>query len=227
MAFTAKSVIESAQATLQDAGAVRWVLPELLRYINQGTREIALQKPTATAETITVSLVQGTQQGLPSGYHKLLKAISNVANGRAITPAVEEVLNQQIPGWHSIDVLPFNATVAHVIDDPFDAAVFHVCPGNDGTGQIKAILSRLPAPIATPGSSLDIEAYTANVPVPDVYENCLVDYVCYKAFSKDINVPGIAQRAQAHYALFQQALGIKTNLEATQNVDTPKSRFSQ
>lgn len=227
MAFTAGDVIRSAQSTLQDAGGVRWLLPELLGYLNAGVRDIALQKPSATAETTTVALEQGTEQSLPAGYHRLLSVISNVSNGRAITPVVREVLDMQIPGWHSNAVLPFNQVVSHVLDDPFDTSRFHVCPGNDGNGEIRVILSRLPSPIPTPGSPLDIAEYTAEVQVPDIYENALVDYVCYRAFSKDINVPGAAQRAQAHYGLFQAALGLKREVDMVENIDTPKSRFSQ
>lgn len=227
MAFTAQSVISQAQSTLQDAGGVRWLLPELLGYLNAGTREIALQKPNATAVTVEIELSAGTKQTLPAGYHRLLSAQRNVANGRAITPVVREVLDLQIPGWHNTSVLPFSPTVAHIMDDPFDTATFYVCPGNDGEGEIEVILSRLPAPIPVPSSQMDITAYTAEVAVPDIYQNALVDYVCYRAFTKDINVPGIAQRAEAHYALFQQALGIKSQNEMAQNVDTPKHRFSQ
>ena len=227
MAFTAQSVIAQAQATLQDAGGVRWLLPELLGYLNAGAREIALQKPNATAVTMDMELTLGTKQSLPAGYHRLLAVQRNVGNGRAVTPIVREVLDLQIPGWHNTSVLPFSPTVAHVMDDPFDTATFYVCPGNDGSGKIEVILSKLPAPIPVPESQLEIADYTAEVDLPDIYENALVDYICYRAFSKDINVPGIAQRAQAHYQLFQQALGIKSQVEMDQNVDTPKSRFSQ
>lgn len=227
MSFTAQAVLLLAQRTLQDAGGVRWLLPELLDYLNAGTREIALQKPTATAETVNVALVSGTRQSVPAGYHKLLSVIRNVASGRAITPVVREVLDMNIPGWHSTSVLPFATDVMHVHDDPFDTSVFYVCPGNNGTGNMEAILSRLPAAIATPANPLDIAGYTAEVSLAPIYQNCLVDYVCYRAFSKDMNIAGSAQRAQGHYQLFQQALGIKSQVELAQNIDTPKSRFSQ
>jgi hypothetical protein len=227
MAFTAQSVFTLAQRTLQDAGGVRWLLPELLDYLNAGTREIALQKPTATSETVNVQLVEGTKQTLPAGYHKLLSVIRNVTSGRAVTPVVREVLDMNIPGWHSTSVLPFTVDVMHVHDDMFDVTTFHVCPGNTGSGVIVAILSRLPAQIATPANPLDIAAYNATVPLAEIYRNCLVDYVCYRSFSKDMNIAGSAQRAQGHYQLFQQALGIKSQVEMAQNIDTPKSRFSQ
>jgi hypothetical protein len=227
MAFTARSVIQSAQSTLQDAGAVRWLLPEILGYLNAGVREIALQKPTATAETTVFELTAGTKQTLPPGFHRLLSVIRNVDGGRAVTPVVREILDMQIPGWHANENLPFSKIVMHITDDPFDTNTFHVCPGNNGEGEIEVIASRLPAPIATPEASLDITAYTAEVPVPDIFENALVDYVLYRAFSKDINVAGAAQRAPAHYQLFQAALGIRQQTDIAQNVDTPKSRFSQ
>ncbi|SDX73928.1 phage adaptor protein [Roseicitreum antarcticum] len=229
MAFQARDVMRRATIMLQDGGGVRWPAPELCDWLDDGAREIALQKPTATASTAVLELVEGTKQSLPEGYHKLLAVVRNVA-GRVVTPAVREVFDTQIPGWHDTAVLPFSATVMHVVDDMFDQSVFYVVPGNTGTGEVEAIVSRLPEKITRPsgGSSiLDLDSYTAAVAVPDIYQNALVDYVCYRAFSKDINVAGAAQRAQAHYQLFQQALGIKSQVEMAQNVDTPKSRFSQ
>lgn len=227
MAFQARDVIRKAQIILQDAGGVRWPPNELLGWLNDGMREIALQKPTATSQTAVITLSEGTKQQVPDGYHKLLSAIRNTGNGRVITPIMREILDTQIPGWHSNDVLPFNTTVMHVIDDLFDSSVFYVAPGNNGEGQIEVILSALPDPIETPANPLDVEGYTMTVPLPPIYQNSMTDYICYRAFSKDINLAGAAQRAQAHYALFQQALGIRSLVEAEQSVDTPKSRFSR
>lgn len=229
MAFQARDVIRRTMIMLQDGGGVRWPVPELCDWLDDGLREIALQKPTATSTTAVLALVEGTKQELPAQYHKLLAVVRNVS-GRVVTPAVREVFDMQFPGWHDTTVLPFSATVMHVIDDMFDQKAFYVVPGNTGTGEVEAIVSKLPAKIVRPtgaNSPLDIDAYTGEVDMPDIYQNALVDYTAYRAFSKDINVPGAAQRAQAHYQLFQQALGIKSQVEMAQNVDTPKSRFSQ
>jgi len=227
MAFTAQQVIILAQTTLQDADAVRWPLAELLRCINAGTREIALQKPTATSATIELALVAGTKQQIPDGYHLFLSASHNVANGKPVRTVERETLDTEIPGWHSPAILPRSATAMFVTDDHDDTSTFYVCPGNDGTGLIVATLSRLPEAIPVPASPTLIASYGATVPLGDIYQNCLLDYVLYRAFSKDINIAGSAARAQAHYGLFQQALGIKAQTEATQNVDRPQSRFSQ
>lgn len=226
MPFTARSVIQLAQSTLQDATSTRWLLPELLSYINAGIREIALQKPSATSQTTTFSLVAGTQQTIPAGYHRLLSVVRNAQGGRAITSVDRALLDMQIPGWHDTTILPANQTVSHVMQDPADTLTYHVCPANDGTGEIVVVASRLPAQIPTPENALDIGEYTEVIPLHDIYQNALVDYVLSRAFSKDINVPGAAQRSPAHYALFQQALGIRAQTDVAQNVDTPTSRFS-
>lgn len=227
MAFTAQSVIQAAQRSLQDPGAVRWSLPELLDYLNAGLREIAIAKPNATSVNHTLTLVEGTKQTLPEGFHRLLSVIHNVANGSPVKPTDRETLDTEIPGWHDQRILPRSATARYVADDMDDPSVFYVCPGNDGTGEIVATLSAIPARIPTPASPDNIASYSASVPIGDIYENCLVDYVLYRAFAKDINVQGAAGRAQAHFALFQQSLGIKKQNEATENVDKPKNRFSQ
>jgi hypothetical protein len=42
--------------------------------------------------------------------------------------------------------------------------------------------------------------------LPDIYGNVLADYILYRAYTKDSEYAGNAQRAQAHYAAFQAAL---------------------
>ncbi|WP_333826857.1 phage adaptor protein [Pararhodobacter sp.] len=226
MAFTAADVMRKASTILQDAGSVRWPLPELLGWLNDGMREIAILKPTATAATATMDLASGTKQALPDTYHQLLTVVRNVP-GRVITPIVREVLDTQFPGWHDSDVMPFNASVVHVVNDTFDPRVFYVVPGNTGTGVIEIIASVLPAPIATPVNPLVIESYSGAVPIGDVYQGALTDFILYRAFSKDMNLPNAGQRAQTHYQQFGNALGVKMQNEMTMNVDTQKSRFSQ
>jgi hypothetical protein len=75
-------------------------------------------------------------------------------------------------------------------------------------------VASLPAEISTPTDLLNIDAYTAVVDLQDIYRNALVDYILYRCFSKDMNLPGAAQRAPAHYQMFMTALGMKAQGEA-------------
>lgn len=233
MAFTAKDVLTRTTTILQDAGAVRWPLAEQLLWLNDATREIAILKPNATAKTVVISMVSGTKQTIPTTAQALIQVTRNVVGvgntpGRVITPIVREVLDAHMPGWHDATKLPYGSIVKHVIDDPFDQNVFYVVPGNDGTGKIEAVVSSLPAEISVPTDPFDIDAYTTAVDVPDIYRNSVIDYVLYRAFSKDMNLAGAANRAVAHYQQFTNALGVKSQAEAAVNVnEANKSRYSQ
>lgn len=226
MAFTAADVMRQASTILNDAGAVRWPLTELLDWINAATAEVALLKPTATATTISIALVSGTKQTVPAGYHQILRVLRNTTSGRAVTPTTREIIDTQIPGWHATSVLPFTVDAAHFINEPEDQGAFWVVPGNTGTGSIDVVASAVPAKIARPANPLLIDSYSASVPLHDIYQSAVIDYVLYRAFSKDAAVPGAAQRAQAYYAAFANALGIKTQQETSRTPDAPQSRFS-
>lgn len=229
MSFTAKDVLLRARITLNDAASVRWTLPELLNYLNDGLREIALQKPSATAITAVIDLAQGCRQSIPSSYHALLQVVRNdvrtggpasPSGGAAITPIARETIDTMIPGWHSSATLPFTAKVTHVLDEILDQRTFYVIPGNDGTGAVLAVVSAYPASISTPTNPLDIDEYSATVDLKDIYQNALLDYILYRAFSKDTDLATSGQRATAHFGLFQGALGIKKQAEMAENVNT-------
>ena len=80
MSVTVQSVIDRVQTTLQDTTGVRWpVVSELVLWINDAQREIALLKPDASAKNETVTLVTGTKQTIPSGGNRLLRAVRNMS----------------------------------------------------------------------------------------------------------------------------------------------------
>jgi hypothetical protein len=219
MALTAKDVMERATIILQDTGAVRWPATELLKWLNDGQREIAIHKPTAVTNTVTLSLDAGTRQDLPATYVSLVSVHRNV-DGNAIRPIDRSVLDNQIPGWQDTNVLPYAADVTHVIFNEANPREFYVAPGNTGTGEIEATVAVLPTDIAEPASPLDIASYTANLAVPEIWRGAMVDYVLYRAYSKDTQSPNAANRAAAHYQQFASAIGIKVATDQALNPDT-------
>jgi hypothetical protein len=55
MTVTVQSVIDRVQVTLQDTTGIRWpVVGELVLFVNDAQREIALLKPDASATTANV-----------------------------------------------------------------------------------------------------------------------------------------------------------------------------
>ena len=80
MATTVQSVIDRVQTVLQDTTGVRWpVVAELVLWINDAQREIALLKPDASAINETITLADGTKQDIPSAGNRLLKVVRNMS----------------------------------------------------------------------------------------------------------------------------------------------------
>jgi hypothetical protein len=210
MAFTAAEIMRRGSTTLVDPSAVRWTAQEMRDYINEGVRAIIAMKPNAASVTATLALASGTRQVLPVAYTVLARVMRNTVSGQAVTSLDDTVLlDQHIPGWRSATVIPFHKDVTHIIQDPVDLRVYHVLPGNDGSGQIDVIVGQIPTDIPLPGAPNVPANYITPVGLPDIYQDALVNFLLYKAYSKDAASPNAQARATAHYTLFDgQVKGI-------------------
>lgn len=217
MTFTAKDVMQSAATTLLDLDFVRWPLTEMLGYLNEGLREIVALKPNANTKAVTLTLVPGTLQTLPAEYTILSRVTRNLITGHtepggpvgstAIRPIKDRaILDAMFPNWQA-DASLFSAKVKHVIYDLADPRIFYVAPGNTGAGKVEAVVGAYVAEVPAPGDASMIDNFTATVGLPDLYRNALVNWVCYRAFSKDSGLPASAERAAAHLGLFQSQIG--------------------
>jgi len=224
--FTARDVFEKAGILLNDTGelaARRWPLSELCGWLNDGIGAIVLQKPSATAMNVTLPLVRGTLQSIPEGYISILRPVRNVRSvssdrqpRRTISVVSEEQISSMNPTWHDSYSVRYGQQVKHFIFDEANPRAFYVYPGNDGTGSVELVLCAAPEKIE-PIHSADAEelaAYDVAIPLEDTYFGVLLDYVLYRARSKDAQESGSATRAALHYQQFANALGIKINVEA-------------
>ena len=228
MSMTAAEVMRRANITLNDTGLVRSTAPELRDYLNDAMREVALSKPNAITDTVELSLVKGTRQALAADHISIQRVTRNLdtidsdpekrAGGRAIRAVARETLDAVMPGWQDPDSLPYSAVVDHVLVDIANPREFFVVPGNDGTGVVEATVAVMPTDVPLPGANqLQIESYTTQLDVPDIYRSALVNYVLHRAYAKDGDNPASANRAAAHFAAFQQSLGIKMEAEVNLN----------
>lgn len=219
MAITAQSIIQRVVITLQDTTSIRWPANELVRYLNDGQREVAMLRPDATVTNATKTLIAGAKQGLPTDGSKLLDITRNTGgNKRAIRMTTRIILDSQLPNWQ-------NATgvteILHYTYDPRDPKVFYVYPPAASTGaSVELVYSAYPANIAEPADGALYTAITGEISLPDIYANPLADYVLYRAYTKDTEFAGNAARAQAHYGAFTGALNAE--LSGTAGV-TPKA----
>lgn len=211
----AHEVIARAQQVLQDTSGVRWpVEHELLTWLNDGQREVVMLKPNAYVVSRSVALRPGTRQDLPADCLQLLYVVRNMGErgntpGRAIRLAMREMLDAQMPNWHTARPA---AEVKHYIYSPLDSKHYYVYP---------------PQPELQGGVAHYVEAvYSVTPPdvklqeriaLDDVYQGMLVDYILYRAYSKDAEHASDQGRAEAHRNAFVQALTAKAAAEVGAN----------
>ena len=209
MPIAAQSIIRRCVETLQDTTSIRWPVAELVRYLNDGQREVVLYRPDAMVTNATVTCVAGTKQTLPANGAKLIEVIRNAraaGTKRAVRMVNREILDAQMPGWHA---LAGADDVLHFMYDPRDPRVFYVYPPATTNTQLDIVYAAYPTDIVEPADGATYTAVTGNISLPDIYGNVLQDYILYRAYTKDSEYAGNAQRAQAHYAAFANALGIE------------------
>ena len=217
MTVTVQSVIDRVQAVLQDTTGVRWpVVGELVLWINDAQREIALLKPDASAVNATITLAAGTKQEIPSAGNRLLKVIRNMSAAssgtgkRSVRLVDAEVLNGQTPDWHDPSVSGDAAhtnIVKHYIYEESNPRNFYVYPGVAGNAYLEIIYSANPSTVAQNG----------NLSIPDIFANAVMNYVMYMAYMKDAEYAGNQERASSHYNLFLTSVTGKTQIDGITN----------
>lgn len=215
MSTAVNDIIDRAELILQDITNVRWTATELINWLNDGHREVVLIKPEANTTNESVQLTSGTKQTLPSGGICLLDIIRNMGSngttpGNAIRLVDRRILDDQVPGWHSETA---SAVTKHFMFDERDPTHYYVYPQSDGTNYIEVVYSSAPTTVAA----------GENISIPDIYANALIDYILYRAYSKDADYAENSQRAVAHYQAFTVSLGAKNSAESTNDPNLRKA----
>lgn len=221
MTVTAQSIVQRATGILQDPTSIRWPVNELVRFLNDGQREVVMARPDAINVTATMTLAAGTRQdlddaGLTVAPLKLMEVTRNLAatsTKKAIRMTERKILDAQTPGWHA---LTGSVNILHYMFDQRDPKTFYVYPPATTLAQVEVNYSGYPTAITEPADGTLYTDVSGNLTVPDVYANAVLDYVLYRAYSKDASYAGNAQRAAAHYQAFAGALGVERS--ATQAV---------
>lgn len=206
MAILAKDIIRRVVETLQDPTSIRWPVPELVRYLNDGQREIKLHRPDTVRQTGDIALVAGSRQTLPANADKLIEIWHNKASKRAVQMVDRRILDDQTPGWHAV---ASSTDVLHYMYDPRVPTEFFVYPPAAAGAVLVGAYSVNPTDIVEPVDGSLFSSVAGNVAIIDALANCLQDYILYRAYTKDSEYAGNGARAQAHYTAFANALGVE------------------
>jgi hypothetical protein len=204
MTTTAQSIIQRAQDVLQDTAGTRWPATELVRHLNDGQRELVRLRPDTTANIYPVTLAGGFYQSLPDQYMVLMDVMCNTTGKkRRITKTDIVQLDAVSPDWRSRT----QATeVVHFMHDMRDPRAFHVYPPVQSGTQVDLLACEYPTDIPNP-SGAAFSSVTGNIDLPDKWAEPLLNFVLFKAYSKDAEYGGNAQIAAGYLGLFNAAIG--------------------
>lgn len=196
-------VISRARNILLDADAsgYRWSDAEMIDYINDAQRLVAVYRPDSCSASTNHTLVAGTKQTIPTGGFRLLDVVRNVkadnSPGRAVTITPRDVLDRFDPDWHSGAK---QATVKHFTYDERTPLQFFVYPPVNAGVKIEVSYSKYPT---------EVTASSNDLTVTDSYFEAIVNYVLFRCYSKETDFAANAQLASAYLSLFASVLGVK------------------
>lgn len=197
MQFTAGYIVERAKRLLLDESFDRWDRTELLIWINDAVKAVVSRDPSALSLTSIVELEAGAYQTAPDGTVGIHDITRNVSGsgvfGRAIKLASRRLLDDQVPDWYGKTPA---STILHYTYDERSPKTFYVYPPAAAGTRVEMVRYAVPD---------DIDSEDDGIPLTREYLEPLLNFVLYRAFSKDDESSSDA-RAAGYYAAFKAAL---------------------
>ena len=208
----ASTIITRARGILQDADSTSytWSDADLLAYLNDGQRNIVFMKPDAYIKNESVVLVAGTKQTVPTDGLGLIKITRNMGTngttpGKPVAFVLMEQVDYLIPDFHTHTACASLDLYTYDKDDPLRYYVYPPQP-TSSFGYAEIVYPALPADVAA----------SAAITLGDVYQTALLNYILYRAFSREID-PISSSSAGAYYNLYVSELGRKDLAEDQHN----------
>ena len=183
MAILVDGLLKKVSIICHDESRVRWKTEELLLWLNEALVALVVKFPEANTKRFPgFRLAPGAKQTLP-------EEVISLFDMTGVPSADIQTLDAFSLNWRQ---RPTASVVRNFLYRPEEYPTFWVWPAqNDKPAQVELVCSCKPAK-AVSGGTLDVQ---------DKYEDRLVNYVLYRALSKDAEV-GSVERATAYYQLF-------------------------
>jgi len=213
--IVAGDIIEDVRITLVDPDGVRWTDGELLGWLNDAQREIAILRPDSSMRVEAIQLVANvTLQQLPATAQRLVKITRNMGAagttpGTPIRLADHGELDRVLPGWHTSTA---GTAVKNYTYDGKSPKVFYVYPRPATAFYVEAHMQVAPDEVD------ESEAIT----VDDIYVTAIHDYIVHRAKMKATDAAD-AGASEASYQRFLNRLGLKLRADKSTDPPSPKS----
>lgn len=212
-----KEIIGRVEHILQDSN-VRWPRLELQSWINEAYLASVLLRPDANAKTGTFTCAAGSRQVLTAQFSSGLQILDITRNlaasstKKVVRLVQRSVLDDQKPTWHTETG---TVNVQHYMYDPRQPKEFFVYPPATTSAQLEIVYVDIPGAHALSESALDPAGSDTTVMLlDDIYMSPVIDWVLYRAYSKDAEYGTNEQRAAAAYQTFNSAMGAKSQTDS-------------
>lgn len=223
---TLQNIVDEVRLQLNDGDSAnyRWSDADLLIYCNAAQRQIVQFVPEANIieALTTITADSDVRQTIPADGIKFIKVAAahdntNTQRGPAITQIEFDTLDHAFPDWQygrtewprtpNITDIHSGLYFEHYMHDPREPLVYYLYPIPPTTGTIKIYLvyCQLPA---------DATALSDTYALGDEYQNAAVEYIQYRALSKDGRYGGGKDLRLEMWNNFRRALGLKIEQEA-------------
>jgi hypothetical protein len=202
----ASALIAQASEIAQDETNVTWSTTQALEWLNDAQKALVSMRPDASVSVSSMLLVPGTKQ-MTSG-RRLMGVSRNMGSdgateGRAVRLVERGIKDDYNPSWHSDTA---TLVVKEYIYDARLPQQFWVWPPVSPASPvyIETIEATTPA---------DLTAQSQAISINDIYAPPLVEWMCYRFFSRDAEEMPDAQRAASHFGNFFALMGEKIKVD--------------
>lgn len=209
-------IIRRVEYVLQDTN-IRWPRIELQNWLNESYMAITLLRPDANAASGTFTCANGSRQVLTAEFPSALRLLDVTRNlaatstKKVIRLVARSVLDDQRPGWHAETG---TVNIQHYTFDPRQPKEFFVYPPATTSAQIEVVYADAPGAHSLTEAQLDPDGGSNEViKLDDIYMSPIIDWVLYRAYSKDAEYGANEARAQAAYGAFNAAIGAKSQTD--------------
>jgi hypothetical protein len=212
MATTVRSLLNRAAALLSDEEFVRWEEAELLEWLNDGQTAIA-RGPATDVYVLrdTFDCVAGTVQDMPNDNIRLVDVVRNIEirdeqgtvinPGNAILQADKAIADVLQADWRTAA----SGLAENYFYDERNPDQFELYPPQSGGEQIEIIYNADPPPSTITGA----------LRINDVYADAILDYMVYRALSKDTEDTATEiRKADRYYQSFLMGAGFRDATDA-------------
>ena len=197
----ASDIIVQVAGDLRDTGFVRWTKADHYQYITAAKRTLVMIRPDAFSVTVPFCLIPfSTRQQLPSNGVSVIDIVRNMGAdgntpGAPVTVTTKAALDESNINWHT-DTWTTEVT-NFCFDERSNRSLFITPPPANGVF-VELVYSKLPVPVVADTDVIDTD---------DIFFTVLIDYCLFKAYSRNNDSQGDAEKAKMHLATFLSALG--------------------